>query len=213
MGVVPRLTFDPDGLDPRVERALDEIVAPLQTWFDKQTLNFSGALTGGQPRCRYFLPSVQTITTATDTAISWSDLGQKFDINDVVISSVHYDNGAEFGDGQKFLRAAGAYLTPPIPGQYLVIASASFANHATGRRDLWLQQREPGGATFDLAGARTDTTASLALLQVSHVMTVREPTATAGRDQIRVMVYQDSGGDLNVTAGFLGTTVQIIKVS
>lgn len=205
----PRLGFDAEGLDPRVEAALDAILAPLQTWFDTGQINFRSDLTMVQPRARYFLVNDQTIADNTDTAVEWTAIGQEFVWDETQVPAVHYDNGAPFGHA--FLRADGQWLTPPVTGQYLVIASVVFVSNATGRRDVWLEQRAQGSGN-SVVIAQTNRTAvngSATLLQVTAMATF-VATGTAG---VRLMVYQNRGGTLDLNAGFDQTWIQLIKVS
>lgn len=204
------LPFDPSGLDPRIVQAFDELIAPLQQWFNSGKIEAGNYATFKQPRCRYFLQASQSVSNNTDTAVLWQSLSGA---NDLVLSTVQYDNGADFGAA--FLPATStAYMVPPIPGQYLVIAGASYAANATGRRDLWLQQRDENGATFDIATAtsvHSNAAGAVTNLQVSAVITIR-PKATVGPG-IRLMTYQNSGGSLGLNTGFNSTYLQLIKLS
>src|SRR3990167_757433 len=146
----PRLLYDHEGIDSRTEQALDGLVAALQVWFDAGAIDFDSYITGEQPKCRYFLASAQSIANDTDTAVEWSAVGQEFVWSETELPSVHYDNGAKFG--QKFLVANGEWLTPPIAGHYLVTAGVAFASNATGRRDIWLEQRANQSAQLALPG-------------------------------------------------------------
>lgn len=205
-----RLSYDPAGLDARVVQALDELVAPLQNFFGKGVIEAESYATFVQPRCRYFLQAAQSVPNNTDTPVLWTSLNG---INDVVASSIQYDNGSLFG-GTFLPVTSTAYLIPPIPGQYLVIAGASFDPNATGRRDLWLQQRDETGGRFDIAAAtsvHSNSAGAVTNLQVSALITVR-PKVTYGPG-VRLMVYQNSGGALSLGTGVNGTYMQMIKLS
>lgn len=206
----PRLKFDPEGLDPRVERALDELIAPLQTWFDRGQLDFTSAGSFVQPRCHYFLTSDQALSNATDTLITWPGDGQDFVWVDTTYPATQFDNGAAFG-GQ-FLPASGTLLVPPVAGQYLVVATVIFASNATGRRALWLTVRtNKNTSTVDYFGPQVDAVAdNSTILQQSQIVTFVQGR-TVG---VRVNVYQNSGGSLNLTSGGVGfTSVSMIKLS
>ena len=202
----PRLRINPEGLDPRVEAVLDGLIAPLQVWFDKGEIDFRGFATFVQPRCRYFLPTNQSLADDSDIDISWSALGQNH--TDTDLAEVHFDNGALVG--HKFLRADGKWLTPPIVGQYLVIVQVAFDGNATGRRSAILVQRSNAGDERNVAVASVlPVSTSFTYVQLSHVIDVVE-TGTAG---VRVEVRQNSGGSLDLIAGYAATYIQMIKLS
>lgn len=206
-----KVAFDPAGLDPHIVDAFDDLIASLQTWAGQLHQTQTGALSVVQPRCRYILSADQTITNNTDTAIQWPLIGKAY--SDEVLSTVAYDNGTTYG--KLFIQVASAtYLTPPLAGNYLVVAGATFAANATGRRDLWLQQRTTSGAYFDIAGVRehTNVAGTATQLQVSAIVPMGE-FVTGYEPGVRVMVFQNSGGDLALTSGFSGTYVSMLKVS
>lgn len=199
------IPFNPEGLDPKVTHVLDDIVAAIQTWANKGVIDAGSYGSFVQPRCRYYLSADQVITTGTDTSLLWTGPAQP---QDMVLNTVQYDNGASFGPLAFVPTTATEYLTPPMAGQYLVIAGCSFAASAVGRRDLWIQQRLVDGSYFDVAAVNMPTNIAGAVtnLQVSHVVAMNGGS-------VRVRVFQNSGGNLNASAGFSGTYVQLIKLS
>ena len=209
-----QIPFDTAGLDPRTATAFEDLIAILSKYFDDTTASYSGAGSFFQPRCHYFLGSAQSISNDTDTAISFTADGQAQDVTIAQIEKVNYDNGALFSDRGKFLRVDGPWLTPPLSGQYLVIANVVFAANATGQRQVWVEQRSLNNVTFDWARVSEPSTnaAAVTRTQVSTIVTVRDPTSTH-EDAFRVVVRQNSGGALNAGSGFTGTSVQMIKLS
>lgn len=199
------IPFDPVGLDPKVTHVLDDIVTAIQTWANKGIIDAGSYGSFVQPRCRYYLAADQVLTNNTDTSLLWTGPAQP---TDSVATATQYDNGALFGPSAFVPAASMEYLTPPIPGQYLVIAGCNFGASAVGRRDLWLQQRLADGAYFDIAAMNmpTNIAGGVTNLQVSAVVTMNGGS-------VRVRVFQNSGGNLNASAGFSGTYVQMIKLS
>lgn len=82
-------------------------------------------------------------------------------------------------------------LTAPVTGTYLIFAAATFAANATGQRVLQLRLN---GTTFISRVGDVSTSANLSALETSTIYQL-----TAG-DYIEAIVYQDSGGALNVSA-------------
>jgi len=205
-----QIPYDAHGLDPRTAEAFEEVLAPLQTWFNGGKIEATSYGTFKQPQCRYFLQANQSIPNNTDTDLLWTAVTG---VNDAVLSNVQYDNGTDFGAA--FLPATStSYLIPPIPGTYLAIAGASFAANATGRRDLWIQQRDDNGATFDIASStsvHSNSAGSVTNLTTTAIVVIK-PKLTIGTG-IRARVYQNSGGALNVTSGFSSTYLQLLKLS
>jgi hypothetical protein len=213
MSIIP-IPLDPSGLEPRTIRALDDQHAAMATWSNRGVITITNAFTAQQPRCRYALTVAQSIPDATATAISWSGPGHDLELVTGGLGSGAFDNGVTFSDRGPYLRVTGPYLTPPIAGQYLVIASVSWEGHATGVRTLTLQQRVAGGTPFDLAAVtQAAVDAVIKTQQVAAIVTVRDPALVPYEDAVRVLVYQNRGGVLNALAGYAATTISIMKVS
>lgn len=206
MSTLFTIPFDHAGLDPRVASVLDDIVTTIQTWANKSVIAAGSSGSFVQPRCRYYLSADQTLITATDTSLLWTGPATA---TDSVATNTLFDNGTTFGALAFVPTTSTADLIAPMAGQYLVSAGAVFAASAAGRRDLWLEQRIAMGAYFEVARVNmpTNIAGNGTALQVSHVLTLQ------GGESVRVRASQNSGGNLNLTAGFASTWVQMIKLS
>jgi hypothetical protein len=99
-------------------------------------------------------------------------------------------------DSQRYDTAslsAGGIMTAPAAGDYRMGAHIRFAANATGQRGVYLQHNSSTYIAIDsrpavIGGWPTDVTISC------------EYRLAAG-DTVRVQVFQDSGGDLNILAG------------
>jgi hypothetical protein len=192
-----------------VQEELTQIINAIQAWANSGKIDISSYMSAVQPRCRYFLNASQSIPNNTDTAIIWPGPAQKVDS---VTNAVMYDNGVDFGNA--FAPSSiSDFLTPPIPGMYLVVAGVSFAGAAGGGRQIWLQQRDDLGARFDIAAASQPTAGAgmVTNMQVSAI--VNFTSKSTNNPGVRVMVYQNSGGALSAFNGFAGTYVSMIKLS
>ena len=126
----------------------------------------------------------QTLTNATDTAIVFD--GSNGDGFSVWAASPNADR-----------------LTVPITGRYIAVGNVSFATNATGLRSVWVEKNGSTtiGRTNQLSvGGGSPTIISL--------------TATAASltkaDYLRLMVSQNSGGNLNVSGGTVYPTFSLI---
>lgn len=201
------LPFDPSGLDPKVVSAFDDLIAALQTWFNRGVIEGSGYATFTQPRCayRHTGSGTQSIADSTDTSLTWDGpAGQPEGVYD----DLQYDNGSAFGE-PFVVTTSCETLAPPVPGQYLVVATIDFAGNATGRRELWLEQLSSDNQWFELDGVQDNAPDATfgSGLQVCALATIEARGDV--RPAVRVRVYQNSGGALNVTT----KRVRMIKLS
>lgn len=203
-----------------VREELQQLIASLQTaWGSLQRAEMTTSFTAVQPRCRIWRSAAQSITNNLDTAITWPALGSEFAADAFLSSTIYYDNGAAFERGEKFLKAADtAYFYPPVGGIYLIIAAVGFAANATGRREVWIEQREePADLSVVIAQQGAFATPSGAhTLQVSAIANVLNPGGVKGSTRtssFRLMCYQNSGGALNTAADFAATYFSMVKLS
>lgn len=208
------IPFDPTGIPPRIADELELIVTNLQAWVNRGVQDFTSYGTFVQPRCRYFLPAAQSVPNSTDTIVVFEPYGKEFPAT-TQLFEVHYDNGAQFG--RLFLQGDQDYFVPPVAGQYLIVAGTSFVANATGYRDLWIEIEQHAAAgtnvTFQMPGVNMPVnSASISTrLQVFTPVTVIDPAV--GETRIRLKVYQNSGGSLNIQQGFAGTYFHAEKIS
>lgn len=124
------------------------------------------------PQARVFNSAALTITTATDTALTFN--------------SERWDNGSLHSTS-----ATTGRLTAPITGLYGFGAAVRFAANATGDRTVYF--RINGSTIVGVDDRRAPATRACSFV-ISG-----EYQLTAG-DYVEVVVRQDSGGNLNVVA-------------
>lgn len=200
-------------LDKTTRLELQQLIAAIQVWAGG-VRDISQAGSFVQPRCRYFLVTPQTVANNTDTALLWTTGGFTYPY---FSAATKFDNGADHSPRGQFLRVNGDWLTPPVGGQYLMLAGVSWAANAVGRREIWLERREAGGIGASFGGVSMDNLGAGALVnqQVAALVTVvdqQDPTVI-GEDAVRVMVFQNSGGNLDAGLGVSATYVHLIKLS
>jgi hypothetical protein len=188
------LAFDYDGIPPRVAEELERIAGTFQAWTIRGNGNFTKELTAVQPRCRYVLTDDQAITTATDTDIVWTGVGQHYTPS-TVFDAAQFDNGATFGGA--FLRTtSGADLYLPIPGVYLVIATIFWEGVNDGRRFVKISP--------------TMATAAVGLYQQASGLVIAPEVAASQVSFVTVVVSHTSATDpLDVQEA----AVDIVKLS
>lgn len=139
------------------------------------------------PQARVFNSANISITTATVTALTFN--------------SERYDNGGLHDTGSNTSR-----LTAPITGLYSIGASVRYAANVTGIRNTLIRLN---GATFIATDTRTATAGGNA----TDVTLGAQYQMVAG-DYVELVVFQDSGGALNVTsAGNLSPEFWMHRVS
>jgi hypothetical protein len=201
------VTFDRQGLDPRVEHALDELTAPLQAWANRGNIEFRGySRFDGQPRCRHTIPSPQAITTGTDTSITWSSESLS------AVPEYEHDNGALYGT--PFLPANHTdLLLPHIPRLYDIRVSINWAANATGRREVWFLVKYHSYTVQLAADSRPANPSSGLTQSCSGVAVVEAPPEGRPWPVVYAQCFQNSGGDLNLSANFTTTWIQITKIA
>ena len=124
---------------------------------------------------RVYRTTTQAIATSTDTSVLF-DSGN---------ASESYDT-----DGMHSLSSTTAHLIAPVTGIYHVDGGVGFAGNATGRRDLWIEANGDGvkrALQRELNPTATD----------AYLVTGCDINLSAGA-YVRLMVWQNSGGNLNV---------------
>jgi hypothetical protein len=137
----------------------------------------SGNATGGKPMCRAYNSALQTIGTGSATAITFD--------------SERFDLGAMHDTGSNTSR-----LTVPSGGggKYLVGGNVAWqANSDSSRRIV--QMRLNGSTPIGEENNAAINSASYATVQSLSTI-----YALAAADYVEVVVRQDAGGNLNVTA-------------
>jgi hypothetical protein len=126
------------------------------------------------PQARVFNSANISIPTGTVTALTFN--------------SERYDNG-----GLHSTSANTGRLTAPITGLYVIGGNVRFAANATGIRNALIRLN---GTTF----IATDTRQATGGGNATDLPLETQYQLTAG-DFLELVVFQDSGGALNVTAG------------
>lgn len=195
----------------RVRDELEQMIARLTTWANDPATETRGPATFLQPRARYYMQNghAQSVADSTAAVVTWS--ADSTDAGDLFFVSNQFDNGALFG--QKFLRASGEYLVPPLPGQYLVHAGVAFEANAVGRREMFIAQRTGSGLVMTVAGAN-QLVVDASYLTLLHVSALVSIAAEADFEQgVGLIATQYSGGPLDLWPGPQLTYLSLIKVS
>ena len=136
--------------------------------------------------CSLGLGTNQTITTATTTAVDWDTV--VYDTDDFVALNGSPDVST---------------VVIPTTGYYLLTVTIRWGSNGTGTRRVFL----------DIAGTAADVSNIIdtgnATLHCNNLSTVRYLTAG---DEVAVSVYQDSGGNLDVTSANENTMFTVSKV-
>lgn len=125
------------------------------------------------PQARVFNSANIAITTGTVTALTFD--------------SERYDNGSLHSTSANTSR-----LTAPITGLYMIGGHVRFAANATGTRQVLIRLN---GATFLEPDSKANLGAGAAV-----DFTVTTAYQLVAGDYVELIVFQDSGGNLNVTA-------------
>jgi Tfp pilus assembly protein FimT len=154
-----------------------------QTWIDGNPANPTSAARMGvmengiydahfQPAARVFHNAAQSITSATTTAIAFNS--ERYDtdtIHDTVTNN--------------------SRLTCKTAGKYAITGQVEFASSATGNRQLFLRLN---GATTIAYKTQAAVNGLITNMDVSTQYDL------AVNDYLEVLVWQDSGGSLNVNS-------------
>lgn len=121
---------------------------------------------------RAYRTTAQTLTTATETTITWE---------------------ADESDAYGFWSSGAAtVMTCQVPGRYLAVADVRFAANATGIRTAYIERN----SSTTIGRLRADAAATGA----THLTVTSQATTLAIGDTIRVRAEQTSGGNLDVVA-------------
>lgn len=142
--------------------------ATLQDIYDK-----SDALYAAAARAQVYHSTTQSIATSTSTALN-------FDSED------HDD----YGMHSTSVNTSRITIPSGAGGVYLVSAAAVFATNAAGIRLIWIQKN--GTTAVSTYAIQLGQSANVAIVQTQCLI------ALAAADYIEAMVFQDSGGALNV---------------
>jgi hypothetical protein len=161
----------------------------LQEFHAGITITGGMANAAAQPRSLAYNSAVQTITTATLTALT-------FDTNSGDVGSVH---STSVNTSRFKVPTGGA-------GVWLVVGQVAFAGNAVGVRDI---QVKKNGTTY-VARQRA---MAVTTMGYSHYINISylDPVAADG-DYYEFMVYQESGGNLNTDAGVANTFGSVVKL-
>lgn len=100
-------------------------------------------------------------------------------------------------------------LTASADGKWLVVATVIWTVNATGRRETIVERTSPTYGSADMAFARDDATGN----SQTTWQTVAAVLSLAAGDYVKVQVYQDSGGALNLYVGSpTFSSAQMVKV-
>lgn len=131
---------------------------------------------------RAYRTTAQTLTTATETTITWE---------------------AEESDGYGFWSSGAAtVMTCQVPGRYLAVAVVRFAANATGIRTAYIERN----SSATIGRVRVSAAASGA----THLTVTSEATTLAIGDTIRVRAEQTSGGNLDIVTTDGGPSLSLI---
>ena len=134
------------------------------------------AFLADQPRCQAYQNTPQSITTATNTSLTW-------DTED-------YDN-----DGMHSLVSNTSRFTAVTAGRYVVSAQAAFTANATGIREIRILKN---GTTTPNGGRATQPANSAAITTTVQISNYLIPMIVG--DYIEIQVNQTSGAALSMVA-------------
>ena len=116
--------------------------------------------------------TAQTLTTANDTAVSF--------------------DAATYNEWGAWNAGNAARLTAPVTGRYMVIANAIFEGNATGFRRLAIELN--GASNQSVVHSHSNAGGTPTGMSLHTVLTL------AVGDYVRLLAFQNSGGNLNVQA-------------
>lgn len=146
-------------------------VAPA-AWGDQ--LRDNDVFFANPPTCRVYNSANESINNATDTALTFNS--ERFD-TDTIHSTV----------------SNTSRLTATTAGKYLIFGHAQFAPNATGTRKVFIRLN----GTTNLGTIEVPNNGGAANVELP-ITTIYQLAAT---DYVELVVFQNSGGALNVNAG------------
>lgn len=151
-----------------------------QSWSAAKANALEGAANDAHymPCVRVYHNANQSITTATLTALAFN--------------SERYDQAGNAADTQHDTSTNNSRLTCKYAGVYSIKGCAEFAANATGQRQVRI--RLNGSSYIALENDPTSSGTNGTVLAVSADYSL------AVNDYVELVVFQDSGGNLNVTA-------------
>ncbi len=191
------LMFD-DQLEPVVRDELVQLVGTIQQWANalelgRNNIKLSGMGTFfGQPCCKLFKHATEAIPDGIETVVTWEP-------SPATVSLEGYDDFSMFDGSQ--------YIICSEPGIYIAIAEMQWAANATGVRvvgihplipavDYFTQSRHLGTAG---EGPRHLVTSVFRVID-SATLDAATASYVPFPLQVGVMVFQNSGGPLNIGA-------------
>ena len=160
-----------------------------ETWVDDTTLATASRLNNIEvgivdahkmPAVRVYHNANQSITNTTNTALAFN--------------SERFDQAGGSASTQHDVSTNNSRLTCRHAGVYHIIGGCHFAANATGQRTLFLRLNGATAIAYAPRGFGLSSLDSTSLLVATHY-------DLAVNDYIEMVVYQDSGGALNVLNG------------
>ncbi len=131
---------------------------------------------------RAFRNNALTLTTATDTTVTWE---------------------ADESDAYGFWDSGAAtVLTCKVPGRYMAVGDARFAANATGIRAAWIELN----TTTTVGRVRAAATATLP----AQITVTSQAFTMAINDTVRMRVEQTSGGNLDLLVSGSSPSLSLI---
>ena len=126
-------------------------------------------------------------------------------ISDATATAINFLAGAtvEVDTDGMFDTDSPAQLTIRHQGLYLLGAHLVWESNTTGRRDLYIEVND-GNVT----ASRQDAATALGTAQTLTTM-----TPLSVDDVVEMVVYQNSGGALNATAGYGGPKLWVVRLT
>jgi hypothetical protein len=151
----------------------------------------------GQPRA-FVAASAVTLATGVETVLSWD--------TPAIDGAAVFAPDSGWNVGGIFDPAAPTLLLAPQAGLYLVSYALRFAGNSTGKRYAFLSTTRYG-ASADLAQNLQGAHASGNMVAESIVIPFMQGQG------IFLSAFQDSGGTLALTTGFLNSWIQMTKIA
>jgi hypothetical protein len=197
---IPRLVSRAsiDALADSVEKALAAIATGWNRQHDADGRHTSIVLTGTatapeQPRVSAYYSTTQSVNNATWTPLTFDS--EDFDTTNLHDISVNTDR-----------------VSISHTGLYLVSARAAFAANTTGSRAVGIAKNGTTSAELQRVRFTTGVNAAAAGVHIEQILTLLE--LREGVDFVAALVYQDSGGALNVgsTSRFYANELIVAKL-
>lgn len=170
------IPFDPSGVDPKVVAVIDDLIAAIQTW--------SASPLGLLRRRMRVASAIQTVTTGTDPfSVTWKTPPRD--------SDRLYDTG-------NLLDSAGVFVNFTQVGTYVLSANALIQSSAVGDRYIGIFGTNDLDAVTTTSAIGTAGGNPQGLTTGMHILRVSSPPV-----KYRIGVWQNSGGGLSLTGGYL----------